>query len=264
MTSQAAGQRAGETTERDPESARAPARVVYESGIPPSGETWRAEAAAAGFDERLQLALAESAGLEMKLRLLVRGLKQLADAASHVEQTHGSLVNELSELRGLVPRSRTDDPALGKRVDELEQTLERTRSRAAQERSSLIREQEAFLSRLLTDHEQEVGELKRLLSSASDAADDSRAELDDGQSVAIVGRDELPSAECLEVHWEELEDTAARSILGASDMRAPRVPRPDPSCAPAARAAAPAARSSGPPPLPDQVATTSGASKRTS
>lgn len=238
MTSQAAGTRADETPlERDFGSARAHAGVVYESGIPPRGDAPRAHAPVNELDERIQFALADSARLEMNLRLLVRGLKQLVAAAASVEQTHGSLVNELSELRKLVLCGRAGDSGLRTRIEDLERALARTRSSAAQEKSSLIQEQEALLKRLLTEHEQELDGLRRLLPSPSNPASDSASELDaEPFSSAIPARAELPSSECLEVHWEDLEETATRS-------------------------ATPAARSSRPPPLPEHARD---ASKRTS
>lgn len=277
MTSQAVTQGSDEAAgDHDFPSARVRSGVVYESGIPPNDASARTAAVAAGVDARIQNALAESARLEMNVRLLVRGLKQLLAATSSVEETHGHLLNELSELRKLVVGAvgaRPEDSALEVRVHELEQAVESVRRHAAEEKSALIGQQDAFLQRLLAEHEQEVRELERQLT-APEAEDEREAEVEP-QSRAIVPRDELPSAECLEVHWEELEDTPASRAAPPSAGRdraplepsvtmpgvgAPRVPRPDSTGVPGPVAATPAARSSLPPPLPGQARS---AAKRT-
>jgi hypothetical protein len=121
----------------------------------PAGSTLAGEA-----DEHAERAVAQSTRLEANLGFLLRGLGDLRAGASAARDASVALARELSALRVLLERSREEEAALRSRVRLLERALDAATRRAAEERSFVARQEEAFLSELLTTHEQELTALR--------------------------------------------------------------------------------------------------------
>ena len=163
----------GDSAEAGPDSS--PLRVSldtqFESGIPPAREREDSDRAA-GFGHSLSLedgvqqmeaALANSVRTEANLVLLMRGMKHLATSAQAALAANTELMHELDELRVELTRNHEEDHALRFRMSQLEQLLDAIRHEASSERAFLIEQQDLFLVEILTDHDRQLGELRRQL-----------------------------------------------------------------------------------------------------
>lgn len=144
-----------------------PSRLpLRESGIPPAHMRPARERLVDQTAESIEAALAESARTEANLNLLLRGLEQIVSGAGAARDSNSMLSRELDNLRDALARSGAQEMALKQRVRLLEQAVERARRDAALERAFFLEQEDAFLAELLTEHEREIGELRRRLMEA--------------------------------------------------------------------------------------------------
>lgn len=152
--------------ERAPDSSplRVSLNTQFESGIPPARlrEGVSLEAGA----EHLERALSDVTRTEANLGLLLRGLKHLAVAATAAREANTDLSRELDELRTHLARGNEEEHALRYRMGQLEQLLDVIRHESARERAFLIEQSDLFLVQILSDHERQVGDLRRMLKEA--------------------------------------------------------------------------------------------------
>lgn len=116
-------------------------------------------------DAHAERAISQSTRLEANLGFLLRGLGDLAAGASAARDVTLGLARELDGLRVLLERSRAEESALRSRVELLERALDAATRRAAEEHSFVVRQQEAFLSDLLAEHERELTALRERLGA---------------------------------------------------------------------------------------------------
>ena len=160
--------------ERVPDSSplRVSSNTQFESGIPPARV--REELALEGGVERLELALANVTRTEANLGLLLRGLKHLAAGASAARDANTELTHELDELRTHLTRSNEEEHALRFRMSQLEQLLDVIRHETAREREFLVEQQDLFLVEIMSDHDRQVADLRRMLKEAMGRSSDTR------------------------------------------------------------------------------------------
>lgn len=149
----------------------------FESGFAPAQKVEDPEVSIRGFElavgmDRMDSALTGVTRTEANLRLLQRGLVQLASGASAAHEANHELMQELDVLRSHLTRSCQEQEALRFRVEQLQQLLEISRHEAARERHFLIEQQDSFLVEILTDHERQLAAAYRLPSPAAARGDD--------------------------------------------------------------------------------------------
>jgi hypothetical protein len=137
-----------------------------ESGFAPRRSFMEERSFAAEADERVQLAIAESAHAEANLNLLLRGLKNLAAGAASVSEANLELSRQLDAARELLAHGQAEQTALKRRVRMLEDALECARGDADRERAFFLQQEDAFLAELLSEHARELDELRRRLEIA--------------------------------------------------------------------------------------------------
>lgn len=152
--------------ERTPDSSplRVSLNTQFESGIPPA--RLRDGVSLDDGVERLERALANVTRTEASLGLLLRGLRHLAADAAAARDANTGLSRELDELRVHLARSTQEEHALRYRMGQLEQLLDISRHEAAREREFLVEQQDLFLVQILSDHERQIADLRRLLREA--------------------------------------------------------------------------------------------------
>ena len=207
-------------------SLRVSPNTLFESGIPPAREHASAPGDAPlelaltleGGVERLEVALSNAVRTEANLGLLLRGLKHLSASAQTARAANDELMHELDELRVELTRNHEEDHALRFRMSQLEQLLEVIRHEASSERAFLIEQQDLFLVEILTDHDRQLGELRRqLLESAqhkidAPSIDELIAQRDQAREYATRCERERDLA------WQEL------AACEATPMKAPAPP----------------------------------------
>ena len=167
----------GDTLERAPDSAplSVSLNTKFESGIPPARLRAESEAITASEPEltldngvaRMELALVGVTRTEANLGLLIRGLKHLSAGALAAREANTELMHELDELRTQLARNYDEEQAMRFRMGQLEQLLDVIRHESSRERSFLLEQQDLFLVQILTDHERQVGELRRQLQEVA-------------------------------------------------------------------------------------------------
>jgi len=138
--------------------------------LPPLAGTQRKPtplpALASESDARVQAALAASARAEASLTGLFRAIQQLGNGVGGAREANESLTLELEGLRDLLGAASERQQLFERKLEELEQVLDRTRKEHAQERVFLIDQQDLFLVKLLDEQEMELkqrdGELATL------------------------------------------------------------------------------------------------------
>ncbi|HEX4339257.1 MAG TPA: hypothetical protein VH062_25290 [Polyangiaceae bacterium] len=179
---------------------------LRESGIPSAQErTWTTPTIAAEGVEHVETALAECTRTEANLGALLRGLTHLSAGANAARDANTSLLKELDTMRELLGRSNEHELSLRGRVRALEQALEDAERNAALARAVLLEQEDLFLAELLTDHERELGALKRRLSEAP------------GSSAPALGV--APSEPPAESHQRELAKTIEELALADSELQ---------------------------------------------
>lgn len=150
--------------EKVPESSRA--SIKFATVEPPSG------AVAVDLTERVATALAASARAEAALRAMFRTVKFLGASVGTARATNEALVNELRALQALLGETavpageRLTAKALEARAHLLEEALGDAAEQAVRDREFLIAEHDSFIASLVSDHEQELSNLRRRVSEA--------------------------------------------------------------------------------------------------
>jgi hypothetical protein len=124
-------------------------------------------ATARDADAHAELAVAQSTRLEANLGFLLRGIGELGRGASAARDACVALVRELESLRRLLDRSLAEENALRGRVGLLERALEAATRRAAEERSFVARQEEAFLAEVFDEHERELSALRERIGAGA-------------------------------------------------------------------------------------------------
>ncbi|MEO8902685.1 MAG: hypothetical protein ABI488_11700 [Polyangiaceae bacterium] len=210
--------------ERVPQSSplRVSLNTQFESGIPPARV--RDELSLEGGVERLEHALANVTRTEANLGLLLRGLKHLAAGATAAREANAELTLELDELRTHLTRDHEEEHALRYRMGQLEQLLDVIRHESANERAFLVEQQDLFLAEILSDHERQVADLRRMLKETlARGSDTHQLEIEE----LTVQRDQ---AREYATRCERERDAAWRAVaspstaIGSISLRAVSVP----------------------------------------
>ncbi|HEY3255226.1 MAG TPA: hypothetical protein VGJ91_14805 [Polyangiaceae bacterium] len=175
----------GASEELVPDSSplRVSLNTQFESGIPPARVRDEAQGVAAFAREltlesgvqRLESALGSVLRTDANLALLARGIKHLAGSAQAASAANSELLHELDELRAHLVRSHEEEHALRFRMSQLEQLLDVIRHETTLERAFLIEQQDLFLVEIMTDHDRQLGELKRRLRESGQRTADQQA-----------------------------------------------------------------------------------------
>ncbi len=235
--------------ERVPDSSplRVSLNTQFESGIPPA--RLRDELSLEGGVERLELALASVTRTEANLGLLLRGLKHLAAGATAARDANTELTHELDELRAHLTRGNEEEHALRYRMGQLEQLLDVIRHETTRERQFLVKQQDLFLVEIMTDHDRQVADLRRMLKEAQASSGESRqreiaeltAQRDQAREYATRCEHERDAA------WQELANSEMTPVPATIARRSPSqevsvpqklTPPPLPASSPSASPAA--------------------------
>jgi hypothetical protein len=179
-----------DTLERVPDSAplRVSTKTELESGIPPA--RGRYDLSVEDGLLHMESALASVTRTEANLGLLVRGLKHLAAGALAARDANTELIHELDELRGCLTRSHEEEQALRFRMGQLEQLLDVIRHESSSERAFLIEQQDLFLVEIMTDHDRQIADLRRQLTSGGPRQlTDGGASADAAREIANAARE---------------------------------------------------------------------------
>jgi hypothetical protein len=212
-----------------PVPASSPLRVSsntqLESGIPPARQQKQSGSAQA-FDleltlddglQRMEAALSNVVRTEANLGLLARGLKHLSTSAQAARAANTELMHELDELRSHLTRSQEEEHAMRFRMSQLEQLLDVIRHETSSERAFLIEQQDQFLVEILTDHDRQLGELRRRLGESNQNQADPQ-QLDE----LTAQRDQ---AREYATRCERERDLAWQELAGAGTVTAERIQR---------------------------------------
>lgn len=157
-------------------------------------------------DARLQAALAASARAEASLTGLFRAIQQLGNGLGGAREANESLTLELEGLRDLLGLASEQQQIFERKINELEQVLDRTRKEHSQERGYLIDQQDLFLVKLLDEQELELKKRDRTLEAL-------RSRL-----AELERRDQVALAPTL------VQDGATSSSLELREREAPPIP----------------------------------------
>jgi chemotaxis protein histidine kinase CheA len=111
-------------------------------------------------------ALSASSRAEASLSTLMRSIRDLSSGVTGAREANLQLLRELEAMADLLGDANERQLALRNRVSLLEQTLERAQREAANERSYILEQQDAFIAAMMEDHEQVVRELNAELDAA--------------------------------------------------------------------------------------------------
>ncbi len=223
--------------ERVPESSplRVSLNTQFESGIPPA--RLREELTLEGGVERLELALASVTRTEANLGLLLRGLKHLAAGATAARDANVELTLELDELRSHLTRGNEEEHALRYRMGQLEQLLDVIRHETAREREFLVEQQDLFLVEVMSDHDRQVADLRRMLKEATARSTDARQhEIDELTAQRDQAREYATRCEReRDAAWHELANNEMTPVPAtiarrspSQELNVPRSPTPPP------------------------------------
>jgi hypothetical protein len=116
--------------------------------------------------QHMLAALSASSRAEASLSTLMRSIRDLSSGVTGAREANLQLLRELEAMADLLGDANERQLALRNRVSLLEQTLERAQREAANERSYILEQQDAFIAAMMEDHEQVVRELNAELDAA--------------------------------------------------------------------------------------------------